>query len=60
MTCSQADKRCPIVAGAAARIALPFDDPKEFDGTPLERSKYDERCQQIARELLFVFAEVGS
>ncbi len=60
MTCSQADKRCPIVAGAAARMALPFDDPKEFDGTPQERSKYDERCQQIARELLFVFAEVGS
>jgi hypothetical protein len=38
----------------------PFDDPNEFDGTPQERSKYDERCQQIARELLFVFSEVRS
>ena len=56
MTCSQADKRCPIVAGASDRIALPFDDPKAFDGTPQETSKYDERCQQIARELLFVFS----
>jgi arsenate reductase (thioredoxin) len=60
MTCSQADKQCPVVAGASERIALPFDDPKEFDGTPRETSKYDERCQQIARELLFVFSEVGS
>jgi arsenate reductase len=60
MTCSQADKQCPIVAGASARIALPFDDPKVFDGTPQETNKYDERCRQIARELLFVFSEVGA
>jgi len=60
MTCSQADKQCPIVAGASERIALPFDDPKAFDGTPQETSKYDERCQQIARELLFVFSQVAA
>jgi len=55
MTCSQADKQCPIVQGASKRISLPFDDPKAFDGKPQETSKYDERCEQIARELLFVF-----
>jgi arsenate reductase (thioredoxin) len=60
MTCSQADKQCPIVAAASERIALPFDDPKAFDGTPQETSKYDERCQQIARELLFVFSQVAA
>jgi arsenate reductase len=60
MTCSQADKSCPVVAGAAERIAIPFDDPKEFDGTPHETMKYDERCAQIARELLFVFSEIRS
>ena len=60
ITCSQADKQCPIVAGASARIALPFDDPKAFDGTPQETNKYDERRRQIARELLFVFSEVGA
>lgn len=58
MTCSVADKECPIVQGAAKRLSLPFDDPKAFDGTPQETAKYDERCQQIARELLFVFSEV--
>jgi arsenate reductase (thioredoxin) len=58
MTCSQADKHCPIVHGAAKRLSLPFDDPKVFDNTPEESSKYDERCAQIARELLYVFSRV--
>jgi protein-tyrosine-phosphatase len=56
MTCSHVDKQCPIVQGAARRLSLPFDDPKVFDNTPQESTKYDERCAQIARELLFVFS----
>jgi arsenate reductase (thioredoxin) len=59
MTCSVADKHCPIVAGASERISLPFDDPKAFDGTPQETGKYDERCRQIAREILFTFSQVA-
>jgi len=58
MTCSVADKQCPIVEGASLRVSLPFDDPKDFDGTPQETQKYDERCRQIARELLYLFSEV--
>jgi hypothetical protein len=58
MTCSQADKNCPLVLGSAARIAIPYDDPKAFDGTDQEAAKYDERCRDIAREMLFVFAQV--
>jgi hypothetical protein len=58
MTCAVADKQCPIVEGASLRISLPFDDPKDFDGTPQEAQKYDERCRQIARELLYLFSEV--
>ena len=60
MTCDQADKACPFVAGATLRVAIPYEDPKAFDGTPLEASKYDERCQQIAREMLFIFAKVAT
>jgi protein-tyrosine-phosphatase len=59
MTCAEADKKCPVVKGAALRIALPFDDPKAFDNTPQEGAMYDERCRQIARELLYVFSEVS-
>ncbi|MGE0757413.1 MAG: protein-tyrosine-phosphatase [Pirellulaceae bacterium] len=58
MTCTDADANCPVVPGAAERLALPFEDPKAFDGTPEEAQRYDERCAQIARELLFVFANV--
>lgn len=56
MTCSQADQNCPVVAGATVRIAIPYDDPKEFDGTPRETAKYDERVHQIGREILYAFS----
>lgn len=56
MTCSHADENCPLVLGAAARIALTYDDPKEFDGTPQEAEKYKERVEQIGTEILFAFS----
>ena len=58
MTCSHADENCPLVLGATERIALTYDDPKEFDGTPHEAAKYAERVNQIGREILFAFSKV--
>jgi arsenate reductase len=55
MTCSQADENCPIVFGMEKRISLPYDDPKDFDGTQQEASKYSERVMEIGKELLFAF-----
>ena len=52
MTCSHADENCPFIPGAR-RIAIPFDDPGEADGTPLESATYDERVREIGREILF-------
>lgn len=60
MTCTQADKNCPLVTGCSLRVAIPFDDPKVADGTPEEAGKYDERCAQISREMLYLFSEVGN
>lgn len=60
MTCSHADENCPLVLGASGRIALTYDDPKEFDGTPLEAAKYSERVHQIGREILYAFSLVKS
>lgn len=59
MTCSHADDNCPLIFGAAARIALTYDDPKEFDGTPQESEKYKERVNQIGREILYAFSHVN-
>jgi arsenate reductase (thioredoxin) len=58
MTCSHADQNCPLVLGASARIALTYDDPKDFDGTPQESLKYNERVHEIGREILFAFSQV--
>ncbi|MGL4514353.1 MAG: protein-tyrosine-phosphatase [Lacipirellulaceae bacterium] len=55
MVCSQADEACPTVRGAEARFAIPYEDPKVADDTPEEAATYDERCEQIAREVLLVF-----
>ncbi len=59
MTCSHADKNCPLIPGTEARILVMYDDPKEFDGTPLESTKYDERLIQIASEMFFVFETIS-
>lgn len=59
MTCSHAEKNCPFIPGASKRISIPYDDPKEFDDTDLEAAKYDERSQQIAQEMEFVFKTVN-
>ena len=60
MTCSHADKACPLVYGASARFSTPYVDPKVSDGTPEERDTYDERCAQIAREMLYAMSRAGA
>ena len=58
MTCSEADKNCPFIPGAALRVGLPYVDPKEADGSDQEASVYDERCRQIATEMLYMMSQV--
>jgi arsenate reductase (thioredoxin) len=57
MTCTHADENCPYIPGAT-RISLPFNDPKEFDDTPQEESKYSERTFEIGREIFYAFSLV--
>jgi arsenate reductase len=58
MTCSHADENCPVVFGMEKRISLPYNDPKDFDGTPQEAAKYSERVKEIGTEILFAFSQV--
>ncbi|HPF41714.1 MAG TPA: protein-tyrosine-phosphatase [Phycisphaerae bacterium] len=58
MNCDHANEACPIVRGASKRVALMYEDPKVADGTPEEAAKYDERCRQIGREMLYVFSRL--
>lgn len=59
MTCNSADEACPIVQGASHRVALTYLDPKVSDDTAAETQTYDERCQQIATEMLFLFSQAA-
>jgi protein-tyrosine phosphatase/arsenate reductase len=56
MTCSDAEENCPFIPGVELRVGTTYDDPKEYDNTPLQDEKYDERCKQIALETLYAFS----
>lgn len=60
MTCSDADEACPVVEGAHYRTKIQYEDPKKFDGTEQEASKYEERSLQIGREMFYVFKNVSA
>jgi len=58
MTCSDADKNCPFIPGAAFRIPITYQDPKAYDHTPYEDKAYAERCFQIGTEMFYLFSKV--
>jgi arsenate reductase (thioredoxin) len=58
MTCSHADENCPFIPAAEVRIPVRYEDPKQFDNTPGEADRYDQRSLQIASEMFHVFSNV--
>jgi hypothetical protein len=60
MTCSSADRDCPVIPGADKRVLLPYEDPGSSDGTGREIDVYDDRCREICREMSWLFAGVGA
>jgi len=59
MVCNSADENCPVVFGSDIKIALPFDDPKAFDESEEKEEKYQQTCEIIALEMLYVMFNVG-
>ncbi len=57
MVCSEADEACPLVKGAAARISMPYLDPKIYDDSQFEAAKYAERRDDIGRLMLSVMMQ---
>ncbi|MBI1185586.1 protein-tyrosine-phosphatase [bacterium] len=58
MTCTTADQNCPYVAGSEKRIALPYNDPGQYDHTLKQSAAYKACSEQIASELIYAFAQV--
>lgn len=56
MTCAEADQACPLVPGCDLRAPIRYEDPKVADDTPAEAERYDQRCQQICTEMLYLMA----
>lgn len=59
LTCSNADKGCPFIAGAEKRIPITYEDPKAFDNTSIQQQMYSERSLQIAKEMSYVFNQIN-
>ena len=59
LTCSSADRDCPVIPSADRRVLVPYEDPKSADGTDREAEVYDERCREICREMGWLFARAG-
>jgi hypothetical protein len=60
MTCSSADKSCPVVEGAVSRYAIHYADPRLCDDTPTETAAYNARCREIAQEMFYIMLHVRS
>lgn len=58
MTCNSANEACPFVLGAEERIPITYQDPKDFDNTPQQAEKYNEKSLQIATELYYIFSQI--
>ena len=60
MVCSEADQQCPAVRGAAIRVPLPFNDPKEYDDQPQEAAEYARRRDEIGRVMFAIMAQAAA
>ena len=58
MVCGEADAACPFVKGASVRISMPYLDPKIYDESSFEATKYAERRDDIGRLMLSVMMQV--
>ena len=60
LTCSSADRaNVPLIPSADRRVLVPYEDPKSADGTNREAKVYDERCREICREMVWLFARAA-
>ncbi len=60
LTCSDADELCPTIPGAELRVAIPYEDPKKFDGSENQDQAYTDCFKLILTEMLYTFSLVHS
>ena len=55
MTCSDAENNCPLVEGSEVKFSLPYEDPKKYDRTKIEKAEYKKTSEKIASEMNYLF-----
>jgi arsenate reductase len=58
LVCDSADQNCPVVLGAAKRIALPYKDPKDYDDTSEEDKAYTEKIHEMGKEFFYLISRI--
>tara|TARA_B100001996_G_scaffold377280_1_gene359671 strand:+ start:1350 stop:1976 length:627 start_codon:yes stop_codon:yes gene_type:complete len=56
LTCTSAEKKCPLVYGSDFKMTIAYKDPKLFDNSEIEEKEYLKTSYQIAREMFYVFS----
>lgn len=59
LTCSSADRDCPVIPDADRRVLVAYEDPASAVGTDRETEVYDERCREICREMVWLLARAA-
>ena len=60
LVCDSADQNCPVVLGASKRIALPYQDPKDFDDTADEKDAYTNKIYEMGNEFFYLVSKTPS
>tara|TARA_B100001250_G_C19717630_1_gene752302 strand:- start:405 stop:1016 length:612 start_codon:yes stop_codon:yes gene_type:complete len=58
MTCSDAENNCPLVEGSEIKFSLPYEDPKKYDKSKIEKTEYKKTSEKIASEMNYLFSEI--
>ena len=58
MTCSDAEKNCPLVEGSEIKFSLPYEDPKKYDMSKIEKTEYKKTSEKIASEMNYLFHKI--
>ncbi len=60
MVCDEANAGCPVVAGAALRLPMPFADPKAADDSPDEAAHYGQARDALGRLMMAILGEAAA
>jgi len=53
-----ADLNINNVRGTYNRLFLEYEDPRGYEGSDLEKEKFNESCKQVAVEMFYVFSQL--